>query len=338
MTRLLKPAYKLTIGRQASGGSVIDTTAEPQASTVVALTVTLDMDAPADSLTLLMGQVGSLRLGREHQLTVELGYTDDGELTQVMHGGVVRVEPGLLTRRVVAHSAAEHLLRAFVDKTYENKTAGQIVQDLADQAGVTVARAEAGITFPAYVVDGRRNFYRHMHHLAGLCGFDLYFDAANELVFKKFTGGEAVHVLEYSQHILSLDVWQGPPAAAQVEAWGESPGAAQGGESWAWLTKDFGGLKGSAGSDPPVRLLEEVVLRTGQAARTAAQALQADMQRQTVSARLQLAGRPQLKLGDAVRLQGLPETALNASYQVRSVTHRITKQHGFTTTVEVRSL
>lgn len=330
---MLTPAYKLTIGRR-----VVDTTDEPQASTVVDLTVTLDMGTPADSVTLVLGNADGLKPERDDETTLELGYADNGTLVQVMAGTVVTVDPGLTTTRVVGHSAAQALLRTFIDQTYEAKTAGAIVRDLADKAGVEVAIAEDGISFPAYVVDGRRSVYHHMRQLADLCGFDLYINADGELVFEKFIGGKTVHVFEYSKHIIELELLEAPPRAELVEAWGESPGSSRGDESWAWLTKDFGGFKGTAGSGSPKLLLERPALRTVEAARIAADAAQMAVQRRTRHGRLLTVGRPEVKLGDAIRLRGVPETGLNDTFQVRSVVHHITKLAGFTTTVYFRSI
>jgi phage protein D len=330
---MLKPAYKLTIGDK-----IVDTTEEPQASTVVDLTVALDMDAPADGFTLVLGQVNGLKPERDDEAVIELGYTDDGELIQVMTGTVAAVEPGLTTSRVIGYSAAATLLRTFVEQTYESKTAGQIVGDLAGRADVDVAAAEDGITFPAYVVDGRRSVYHHMRDLADLCGFDLYVSADGELVFEEFVSGKTVHVLEYAKHIVELDVLQAPPRAESVEAWGESPGGGQAEEAWAWLTKDFGGSKGTAGSGDPKLSLERPALRTADAARVAADAAHTRIQRRTLRGRLLTVGMPQFKLGDAVRLRDVPEDVLNGTFQVRKVTHRITKPGGFTTEVGFRAI
>ena len=330
---MLIPAYKLTIGNR-----IVDTTDEPQASTVVDLTVALDMETPADSFTLVLGQVGGLKPERDDETIIELGYADNGELTQVMAGTVVVVEPGLTTARVEGHRLVQALLRTVVDKTYESKTAGQIVRDLADQVGVDVATAEDGITFPAYVIHGRRSIYHHMRDLADLCGFDLYVDADGKLIFEEFISGKTVHAFEYAKHILELDVLQAPPRAALVEAWGESPSSSQGEEAWAWLTKDFSGSKGSAGSGDPTLLLERPALRTADAAQAAAEAAHTHIQRRTLRGRLLTVGQPQVKLGDAIRLRDVPDDALNNTFQVRSVTHRITKIEGFTTAIEFQSI
>lgn len=330
---MLKPAYKLTLGHK-----VIDTTDEPQASTVVDLSVILDMGAPADSFTFVLGQVGSFRPVRDDEAKIELGYADNGGLTQVMAGAVITTEPNLTTMRVAGHGAADTLLRTFVDQAYEAKKAGEIVRELASQAGVNVAAAEDGITFPAYVIDGRRSAYHHMIELADLCGFDLYINADGELVFEKFVGGKSVHVFEYARHILALDMKETAPRAGKVEAWGESPTGSQGEDAWAWLTKDFSGTKGTAGTGDPLLLLERPALRTADAARIAADAALTAIKRQTLRGRLLTIGRPEIKLGDAIQLRGMSDSTLNTNFQVRSVMHRITKLDGFTTTIGFRAI
>lgn len=329
---MYRPAYKLTVGDR-----VVDTTDEPQASTVVELGVDLDMEIPADRVLATLGQVDGLNPQLDDDVVVELGYAGDGSLVRVFTGSVTRSEPGLLHHRVTAHSPAASLLRTFVDQTYENKTAGEIVRELSGEAGVDVATAEDGIAFPAYVVDGRRNIHVHMEELAALCGFDLYVDTAGELVFKRFVSGNTIHGFEYARHVLELDVSRATPVASSVEAWGESAGGG-GAEAWAWLTKDFSDSMGSAGSDSPVLLVERPALRDAEAAQAAADARLSQVTRQATRGRLLSYGRPEVQLGDAVRLSDAPSAELNGTFQVRSVKHRIDKVSGFTTTVGFRSM
>jgi phage protein D len=60
--------------------------------------------------------------------------------------------------------------------------------------------------------------------------------------------------------------------------------------------------------------------------------------RRKIRGRALILGDPSVKLGDAIRLKGLPDSSLDGAYQVRSVTHRITKVRGFTTAVEFRAI
>src|SRR5262249_40668603 len=130
---LLTPAYRLTF-RDANGttGKVVDTTTLPQASTVTDLAIDVGMDGGADSVVVRMGQVGHFRPAVGEELDVELGFADDdGGLQQVVTSTVVQVDPGLVDRRLVAHGPADKLLHTFVDRTFEGKSAGAIVTELA---------------------------------------------------------------------------------------------------------------------------------------------------------------------------------------------------------------
>jgi phage protein D len=329
---LLRPAYAVTVA-----GKRVDTTSEPRASTLVSLTVALDLDTPADAATLELGRIGRLEPVLDDDATIELGYIDDPSLTTVLTGTVGLVDPGLVTSTVVVYSGAATVLRSVANETFENKSAGDIVRDLASRAGVGVGNVEAGSQFPAYVVDGRRGAFEHVLDLAGLCGLDAYVDSGGDLVMERFTGGHAMHVLEHAKHILELDVRRTPPAAAAVEAWGESPGTSRGTNAWAWLTKDFDKLHGSAGSGTPLLVLERPALRSADAAGRAAEGALEAAQSRAVRGRVLTIGRPEVKLGDAIQLRGVPDAAANGSFQVRSVTHRVRKRRGFTTEIGFRA-
>lgn len=328
----MNPAYKLTIGKK-----VVDTTVEPQASTAVDVTVALDMETPADSFTLVLGNVGGLKPARDDEAKVELGYADNGGLKQVFAGTIVSVEPSLTATRAVGFSGAAAILRTFVNQTYERKTAGAIVRDLAGKAGIGIAKAEDGILFPVYVVESRQSAYLHMHDLAELCGFDLYVNSDGKLVFEKFINGRSIHIFEFAKHIVALDVLRLPPRVGQVQAWGEGATGSGGDDAAVWLTTDFSGSKGTAGSGA-LFLLERPSLRTRDAARTAAEALLTTIGRRALRGTLVTIGRPEVRLGDAIKLRGMADDSLNTNFQVRSVRHRITKLDGFTTVIGFRAI
>ncbi|HEY0017463.1 MAG TPA: hypothetical protein VGC13_14225 [Longimicrobium sp.] len=330
---MLTPSYLLTIG-----GRRMDSAGAPKESTLLELCVQLDLDAPADAATLLLAQVGGIVPQRGNDVTVELGYADEeGSITRVLTGKVASLRPGLTVNRVGVEGGIAPLLRLFVDQTYEGRTAGDIARDLAGKAGVAVAAADDGPSFPAYVVDGRRPAWHHLRDLASLSGFDVYADDQGRLVFRGFQQGNAVHVLRRGRDLISLEVRRTDPAAGSVEAWGESPAGSQGEEAWGWLTNDAGRSKGSAGSGARL-LLERPVLRTPAAASAAAQAALTDLRRRSVRGEAVIAGRPAVRLGDAVRLEETGAVDADGTFQVRSVTHRLSKTHGFTTAVGFRGV
>ncbi|QTE31452.1 hypothetical protein J4E96_09970 [Pengzhenrongella sicca] len=335
---MLRPGYRVTIGDH-----VVDTTARPQASTAVELAVRLDMDTPADSVTLVQGQVGGLPAEPGDDVSVDLGYADDAAgLVRVLTGTVVTVEPGLRTVRVVGHSRADALLRTRLDRTFEDGTAGDIVRALAGEAGIDVARVEDGPALAAYVVDGRRDAARHIRDLAYVAGFDTYLTPEGGLVFEALAGSRTVHVLRYGEHVLAAEQARARPRAGTVEVWGDSPGSSRGDESWAWLTKDFAPRRGSAGTGAPTLLVERAALRTAQAAATAATGIADALAAAAVRVWVRIQGRPQVALGDLVRLERFPERArvdrLDGNYQVRGVAHRLTKAGGLLTDLTLRSL
>jgi phage protein D len=83
-------------------------------------------------------------------------------------------------------------------------------------------------------------------------------------------------------------------------------------------------------------LLERPALRTGQLAQLAADGALANFQANGIRGRLLTFGRPQVKLGDSLRIKDAPDTRVNGDFRVRAVHHRITKKNGFTTEVEFR--
>jgi phage protein D len=334
---MFRPAYRIVIGDH-----VVDSTSEPRASTAVELDVRLDLDTPVDGFSVVQGQVGGLRAAPGDDASIDLGYADeDGGLIRVLTGSVLDVEPGALTKRISGLGGGAALLRTFVDRTFEDTTAGAIVQALAGEAAVAVERTQDGLQLPAYVVDGRREVARHIRDLAYLCGFEAYLTPQGKLVFESLTGNRTVHVLRYGEHVLAAELVRSPVRAGTVQTWGEGP-ASGSGEAWAWLTKDFTPRRGSSGSGAPTLLVESGALRTAQAAAAAATAIATAIAAAALRGRVEIQGRPQVRLGDLVQLEGFPVRAgvdeLDATYQVRAVRHRLDKTRGFVTRLDLRGL
>jgi phage protein D len=142
-------------------------------------------------------------------------------------------------------------------------------------------------------------------------------------------------VFEHAKHIIELEVGRTVTEAA-VDVRGESPGTSRGEHSWAWLTKETTPANATAGTGTPVRLIERPVLRTREAAQQAADAAHTTATVSSTRGVLRTFGRPQVAVGDAIRVKDVPDERLNGDFRVRAVRHRLDKTHGFSTRIEFR--
>lgn len=331
---LLSPSYRVTIGDQR-----IDMGAEPLASTLTRIDVRRDMAPLVDRFELTVARVGSLAPERGEDAVIELGYSgEDNAPETVMTGTVDEVDAGPERVRVAGFGAGSLLSRGRGNKTFRDMSAGDIVRDLAATDNVTVGRTGTSEIMPYYVADARRSRFQHMADLGRLSGFDLYLDTEDALVFEKFGNGRLVHPLKHGRDVLDYQVERTEAHSGRVEARGESPGAAAGEESWSWLVKDGEPQRGTAGSDGSLALLEHSALRTAELAQRAADALLARLLARRLRGLVTVLGYPKVQLGDAIRLEDMPDADLNATFQVRNVRHRIDKATGFLTHIGFQSL
>ncbi len=333
------PAFQLTIGTSSPDDWVERVVAirvragmAPAADEAIIRLNPGDRPAVGDALTLALGYEGG-----NGDLASALGAIGGGSggPTQVFAGTVTSVEPTLAGVQVRAHNGGAKLQALRIDQLYESQSAGDIVRDLASQAGVTAGAIESGVTLPAYVVEGRRHAYQHVAALAQMCGFDAYLTPEDELVFGPFTRTAADHTFAYAEDILSLNVDEAAPAVGQVIVMGESPSSGEGSETWHWLASDWEDYRGAAGDGGPVWLIQARSARTQEAAQAMADGLLDRATRGAVRGTLRALGRPGVKVGDAVEVTGAPDEALNRLYQVIGVRHRLDRARGFLTTLEI---
>ena len=263
-------------------------------------------------------------------ITVRLGY--DQQNSQVFTGKVYRVEWGIDQVYIEAYSQFTALTQARLNLLYEKSTAGDIVKDIAQsRLKLSVQTIESGLKFSSYAIGDHQTAYAQLQHLAHQCGFDLYADAADKLVFAPYKPSQApkftygVNLLNYTRSTPSLPV-QG------VEVYGESPASqGQGEDASSWLTKKE--VKGTAGkSVGTVQRQFDATVRTQAAASKVAQAALA---RQTAKQRglLKGLGNAQVQLGESIALADLPIAAHNGTLKAIAVAHRLNRQQGFCTTV-----
>lgn len=265
-------------------------------------------------------------------LSVRLGTAESG-MTDVFEGRIDSVSPMLTETLVVAVSPAVDLLDLVVDESFEKQTAGAIARDLAGRAGISAGSVEDGIEFPYYVIDDRRNACEHLRRLAMGCGFDLYFDAANALAFAPYQPAQADHAFEYGVDLIDARVRAQPPPYDRVDVIPESPASSEGEEAASWIAAAPSDFAGSAGSGDRALVVRDRAIRTQEGAQQSADGRLAVLQRHAVEGQLVALGRASVSLGQRIEVVGVD--GISGTYQVASVTHKLTHAEGFLTTMSL---
>jgi phage protein D len=82
-------------------------------------------------------------------------------------------------------------------------------------------------------------------------------------------------------------------------------------------------------------ILHQRAARDKDAASTIAKATLGRL-KSSVAIMLEILGSPKIKLGDTIKIQGMPDKTQNGKYQVRGIEHFLSKSSGFTTIVNCR--
>jgi len=323
---MLKVNYRLTLG------SAVFTLSDH--SRLLDLQTDAALATPVNVCRLTLAAPQGLSLAPDDPVAVELGYGD--ELTLVFTGLLERVDWAIDRVMVSAASAFQTLIAARLYRTYEKTKAGDIISDIASSLGLSPGQIEAGLEFPAYALGTNQTVYDYMLRLARQCGFELYADTEDKLVFTPHRPA-TTHALQYGVNILSLDLADAAGPLTGVEIYGESPAShGQGPEAYSWLTKQE--VKGTAGttSGLVMRHFDPTVRSQEAAAQVAEATLAALGQKQHLRAKV--LGAPEIKLGEAVRVSDMPVSAQNGTFKITGVRHTLNKKEGFVTAINGEKL
>jgi phage protein D len=313
--------------------------ADPWKQHLVALAATCHLAPAVDALDLWLtpdpqapaaapGDAGSLRLGYA-----------DGAPELVFTGRVIAVRRMVAgPSRVTLASGATDLARLRVNRSYEKRTAGEIVGDLAGEAGVATGTVEDGLDLPFHVIDDRRSAWVHIAELARLCGFLAFIDPSGELTFAPPPSGGPAQTFTCGEDVLALDTRDGEPEVGEVTTSGEGAAGSQGADAWSWLIKDPAAVQGTAGGTGPARLAADPALRSGAAARQAAAGIAGAVARLRTTGSLLVPGAPAVTVGSLVEIAGAPHAALGGQLLVRGVRHRFDKRQGFVTRLDLAAV
>src|SRR5436305_10200297 len=299
-------------------------------SRLVGLRTRAALSTPVNSAWIALAPPAGVTVAPDDPVSVELGYGDD--LKTVFTGTVETVDWSIGQVAFRAAGAARALVNARLNRFFEKSTAGDIVTDLAGLLDVVTGSVEPGLEFQAYAFSDGVTPWDGLRQLAERCGFDLYSDVEDQLVFARYVPA-ATHPFQFGVNVLSLRVDRPAETITGAEVYGESPSSfGQGQEAYSWLTKKD--VKGTAGGksgivarrfDPAVRTAED-------AGRVAQAVLAALSSRRACT--LKALGAPEVRLGDAVTISRMPQDDQNGTFKVTGVAHRLDVRTGFSSLIE----
>lgn len=248
-----------------------------------------------------------------------------GDAAGGLTGAVVeRAERRDGSGELVLGNGGTTLARLRVDAGYTDSSPGDIIADLAGQAGLSVS-GPGGESLPRVQIDGATPAHLHVARLATLAGVVVAFDDDGTLrLIDDSTTGEPVATLVAGETLLDWQVATGAaPAAARVID-GAGAGA---GERWAWLSKAPGpmrsgdtGLRNASGA-----------LRSPAALAALGGALGRRDARAAGTARFLALAQPAVAPGRLVTVEGV--AGAGGRWFVTRVVHRFAADGGFTTEI-----
>lgn len=346
------PGFAVAFGGGSdSGGGLMDAAASVASSVGVSLggdsadpwqrslmeVISESQLAPAvDQLKLQIAQDSqSPTYDIEDEGDVQLGYADD-ELYPVFTGIITQIQRSLLNMATITVCNGGYLLSQMrINESFEQQSAGDIVESLASTAGVETDTIEPGIDFPFYVIDDGKNLYQHIADLAEKSGLYAYIGNDGKLNFASPPSGEAVKTFTYGVDILAMKTSRRKHRVDQVSTVGQGAAGSQGADAWDWLLKDPQSVTASAGSGSNTRVISDPSLRSSDAAQQAAASKSFLMKQQSNKQRLTVVGAPQVFAGSRVEITDVPDDLFNGGGVVESVRHTYSKHTGFVTDLVV---
>ncbi len=317
----------ITVSHRITIGSADYTSAAH--SRLVELRTLCALGTPVNTARITLAPAVGLTIAPEDEVAIEVGYED--ELEPIFTGIVGAADWDIERVTVHAVGAFHRLVGARFNRFYEKSKAGDIVSDIAGLLDISTGTVESGLEFPAYAFSGGLNAYDSLRQLAQRCGFDLYADVDDQIVFAPYEPAET-HPFQYGVNILALRLDHPTDGITGAEIFGDSPAShGQGPDSTSWLTKKE--VKGSAGDtgsgvwrrfDPAVRTQED-------AGRIAEAVLDALRSRRACT--LDVLGAPAARLGDAIEISSMPLDDQNGTFKITSVEHRLDIRKGFFTRI-----
>jgi phage protein D len=259
--------------------------------------------------------------------TIALGY-EDGGTEVVFTGAVDSVAAGVHgVIRVVAANAGSAIARVRVNRAYEQQKAGDVVSDLAGEAGASTGDVRPGADLAFFVVDDRRGGWTQVAELAALSGCLAYVTPAGEVTMAPPPAGPPATTFAYAVDVLELAAGPRAPVVGALTVIGEGAAGSQGADAWSWFVKDPAAVTGTGAGSGPARRRSEPALRSTAAVQAAALGVPSG----DVAGHVRVAGAQAVAVGGSIMVSG---AGVDVPLVVRGVRHRFSRAEGFTTRID----
>ena len=246
----------------------------------------------------------------------------DGEMTRVLTGSVARIDRRFHTVTAILADAGRDLARTRAAATYQAQDSGQIISDLAGEAGVDSASVDAALPLVRYAVHQTMTAAEHIAHLAGLSGCLAHVDAEGRLAVVTRPSGQPDLALLYGREFVDYHVREGEPPQDQLVLIGNGPAGNPSEPGAARHTPEP--LPASAPAPgTSTRYVPAPFLKTPSAVATSGQARNTTRAAASLSLTARCFLLPHLRPGLVVQVQGLPDGIPAGPWLVTGVQHRV---------------
>ncbi len=256
--------------------------------------------------------------------TIELGY----DSTSVVFTGTVdSVSLGVHgVTRIVAANAGTALARVRVNRAYEQQKAGDVVSDLAGEAGASTGDVRPGADLAYFVVDDRRGGWTQVAELAALSGCLAFVTPDGDVTMAPPAAGPPSTTFAYGVDVLELSAGPRAPVVGAVTVIGEGAAGSQGSDAWSWLVKDPTAVTAAGTGDGPARQRSEPELRSAASVQAAALGLPQG----ALAGHVLVPGAQDVAAGGAILVTG---ASVDGPLLVHGVRHHFSRTEGFTTRI-----
>lgn len=326
--------YKITIGKLVASQK-----AASDEAVLTSMTSTLCLSGSVGHCVIELSAVNTAPPATGSAVSVEV--TVDNKNHTLFTGKVQTVRGNATKLRITAVDGLDELARRAFSRSYEKKSAKDIVKDVLAVASLQAGELATGPTFASYLLPPSISALAHLRRLAEICGCSLYADSAGKVHFTTPPTGEAKHRFAFSKDVVSIDLASNSFIYDCVQVRGEGAASEKGQQKAHFLPQSPANVIGRAGSGAYVHSVGNGAARSKSDAATEAKARLTQHTSRPVNGSLCVMGSPLVQPGDLIAIEGIPDNqALSKiisgrSLRASAVRHSLTVQAGYLTRIEL---